>query len=76
MYRIDRSGFSAINSGSTSSGGSNGGKYTIPRKTGIATRIIIGITMINYMDYSLHKSLQLNESTYPLHHLQRKPLIN
>jgi len=38
--------------------------YTIPRKIGIATRTIIGTTMIlNYMIYNLYKFLLLNKNT-------------
>jgi len=58
------SGSSTTSFGSSCTSRSNGGMYTIPRKIGIATRTIIGTTMIsNYMGCNLYKFLLLNENT-------------
>ncbi len=53
-YRILSLGSFEIISFLGSSGGSNGDATTIPRKMGIATRVIIGITIMlsNYTDYN------------------------
>jgi len=76
-YRVLTSGSSATSFGSSCTGWSNGGMYTIPRKIGIVTRTIIGTTMtFNYMGCNLYKFLLLSENTCPSCLLLRTRLTN